>query len=90
MSKVNPSRQEMIEMYKALDEDQFQFAVEYMGPLPNERTFSTDALDKVLEQMQMFIGARVLRRWKDTQQPPQRMTLTLTLNWDDDAEGGLA
>jgi hypothetical protein len=44
------------------------------------RSFSVDAMRAIANQLTMFVGARILRRWNDTEEPPTVVNITVTVS----------
>lgn len=42
-------------------------------------TFSAEAMEQLHDQMLVWVGTRVMRRWNTTHEPPSRLTVEITV-----------
>lgn len=57
-------------------------------PDPN-RTFSREGIEATLDNVQNFVCASILRRFKETGEGPKRLSIQVSLKWSTESEARL-
>ena len=63
----------------------FGLVVEYKGK-KEDRTFSDEGIEGVVEGFQSYVYAQIARRWNETGEPPTKMLIRLDIEWEVDDE----
>lgn len=71
-------RRELYEAWVRGDRDDMNFVVE-RGEIVEGRTFSAEAMEGMLDGLGLFVGARIMARWKRTGEPPSRVSVQVVV-----------
>lgn len=69
-------RNELVNEMMIWDGEEAEFTLE-RGHIEPDKTFSVEALDRLHDQLMVFVGTRVMRRWDTTHEPPTALTVTI-------------
>lgn len=72
-------RQTLFDMLRALPSDEFDFVIQRERVEPG-KTFSEGAMNDLLDSIRLFVGARVMRRWDDTNEPPTALKVEVKVS----------
>lgn len=78
MSTWGDKRDAMFNAWREGDANEVELIIE-RGEVEAGRTFSSDAFKALGDQVMVFIGARVMRRWDDTNEPPTVLRAIVTV-----------
>lgn len=69
-------RSHLVNEMMTWDGEEAEFVIERTRIDPG-LTFSVEAMEKLHDQVLVFIGTRIMRRWDATQEPPTALTVSI-------------
>lgn len=80
------SRQTLYDYYLSHEGTSMNFSIENQIRDPN-RTFSEEAMEKVVDQVVAFIGARIMTQWNVIKRAPHQMNIRIEVDFETDDTG---
>jgi len=71
-------RDRMVERFRRANTDEMTFRVK-REEVQEGASFSAQAMDEILQQVNLFIGARMIERWERTGEPPTIMDVKVSM-----------
>lgn len=67
-----------------ISSNQMDFDIAYTGKDYDraDRTFSTEGIDRLLDQVYLFVGTRILKEWSRTGAGPKKMRISVAMDFD--------
>lgn len=69
-------RNHLVNEMMTWDTEEAEFVIEQTRIDPGT-TFSVEAMERLHDQLMVFVGTRVMRRWDQTHEPPTALTVTI-------------
>lgn len=79
---MSKSNQQLLEEFELPDfPDKFTFTITHTNKLDTGmgKTFSREGLDELYRSMNVYVGARILARWRKTGVAPSKLHVTLEI-----------
>lgn len=80
MLEVPDSESRTVAIHLSNPSDEFEFALNKMHREDNA-TFSQDGVESLVNSFRQWLMCRIWKRWQDTGQAPQDVTVTCSLEW---------